>query len=313
MSYEPLHEILAKLEAQQRCELTSLSSSVDHAQMDHKRSAKKQLSTAAVFFIEQSWEALAPTIETFSLEGEAKKSPEELQAYLNSLRSQQPSYAWAWVRARMNARLMQCLKVCVPDLLRQHPEMAALYHKSLRQVDTYWFRETPLHHLKAGYHTALGVACKWYGSAFELRNESPGACPHESLRFSAELRQFASFSMSMLTRTEGYLWDSAGAAPMNMVLEEGVLKLRGQLIEEIALESAPDYGVPPGLPCVTGTPTGGNSGFPRPPRLGGTGLLTLSPGSRRVVPRTSRDDRVNRRVNTSYGRWYRLVNGNAQG
>lgn len=262
MSYEPLHEILAKLEAQQRRELATLSNSVDHAQLDRKRSAKKRLFTVAVFFIERSWEAAAPVLETFSLEAEARKSPKELRAYLDSLRRQQPAYAWGWIRARMNARLMQCLEASVPDLLRQHPEMAARYRESLRQVDAYWFRETPLHHLKAGYHTALAVACKWYGSACELRSEGPASCPHEALHFSAELRQFASFSMTMLTRTDGSLWDSAGASPMDAVLEEGTLNLRAQPIEEIALKDAPDYGVRLGCPALRARRREGSAVFP---------------------------------------------------
>jgi hypothetical protein len=266
MSYEPLHEILEKLEAQQRRELATLSHSVDHAQLDRKRSTKKQLFTVAVFFIERSWEAAAPALETFSLEAEARKSPKELRAYLDSLRRQQPAYAWGWIRARMNALLMQRLEACVPDLLRQHPEMAALYRESLRQVDAYWFRETPLHHLKAGYHTALAVACKWYGSAFELRAEMPPSCPHDALHFSAELRQFAAFSLTMLTRTDGSLWDSAGASPMDAVLENGTLQVLFQPVEEIALESAPDYGVRLGCPALRARRQEGAAAFP--------GLLT---------------------------------------
>ena len=103
MSYKPINEILAELEAQQRRELATLSNAVDPARIDRKRRAKKQLSAVAVFFIERSWEVFAPTLETFSLEAEAKKSPEELRAYLNSLCGQQSAYAWGWVRARMNA------------------------------------------------------------------------------------------------------------------------------------------------------------------------------------------------------------------
>jgi len=262
MSYESLHEILAKLEAQQRRELDTLSKSVDRAQTDRKRRTRRQLSTVAVFFIEQSWESFAPTLETFSLEAEAKKSPEELRAYLNSLRRQEPAYAWGWLRARMNARLMQHLEACVPDLLQQHPEMAALYRKSLRRVDTYWFRETPLHHLKAGYHTALAVTCKWYGTAFELRTANPASCPHADLHFAAELRQFASLSMTMLTRTDGYLWDSAGAHPMDAILEDGTLKIRAKPVEEIALENAPDYGVRLGCPALRARRQEGSAAFP---------------------------------------------------
>ena len=262
MSYEPLHEILAQLEAQQRREFATLSDSVDPAQIDRKRRARKQLTAVAVFFIERSWEVIAPTLEEFSPEAEAKNSQEELKAYLNTLRLQQPDYAWAWLRARMNTRLMQRLEACVPDLLRRHPEMAALYQKRLRQVDTYWFRESPLHHLKAGYHTALAVTCKWYGAAFELRNANPAFCPHAAIDFSVELRQLASFSMTMLTRTDGYLWDSAGAKPMDVVLEEGILKLRAQTIEEIDLEGAPDYGVRLGCPALRARRQGGPAAFP---------------------------------------------------
>ena len=126
-------------------------------------------------------------------------------------------------------------------------------------MDYYKFRETPLHHLKAGYHTALGVACKWCGSAFELRHAMPPACPHAAPPLHEELRLFASFSMTMLARTDGYLWDAAGAKPLDAVLEDGELKIAPKTIAELSLDSAPDHGLRLGCPalrarCQTGLP-----------------------------------------------------------
>ena len=250
MPYKALNNILAELEEQQRRELAALSLSIDRAALNRMRSARKQLSKAAVFFIERSWDVVSSQLETFSLEAESGKSPEELHAYLNSLRQDQPVYAWGWIRARMNARLVQILDACVPDLLGEHPEMAILYRGSLQQVDSYWFRETPLLHLKVGYQTALGVACKWYGSALEPGKETSASCTHVTPHFAAELRHFASFSLTMLRRTDRYLWDSAGAAPLDAVLEDGTLKIAHKAIEEISLESAPDCGIRLGCPAL---------------------------------------------------------------
>ena len=250
MSYEPLSAVLAALDAQQRKEAERLSGQGNIAEQNRLRSARKQLYTVAAFFIEQSWEFLAPRIEAFSLEAESGKTTEELQGYLASLRQRSPAYAWGWVRARMNARLMDWLETCVPELLLQYPEQAALYTKSLRRVAPYWFRETPLHHLKAGYHTALGVACKWYGSAFELREETLHSCPRRTHYFHEPLRRFASFSLTMLVRTDDYLWDSTDAKPLDAILQDGELLIGHKTIEELALESAPDYGVRLGCPAL---------------------------------------------------------------
>jgi hypothetical protein len=261
MPYKALNDILVELEQQQRREFTALSLSVEYAALDRIRSARKQLSTATVFFIERSWDLIAPQLETFSLEAESGKSPEELHAYLNILRQDQPVYAWGWIRARMNARLVQILDACVPNLLGDHPEMAILYRDSLQQVDTYWFRETPLLHLKVGYQTALGVACKWYGSALELGKETSASCTHVTPHFAAELHQFASFSLTMLRRTDRYLWDSAGADPLDAVLEDGTLKIAHKAIEEIYLENAPDYGIRIGCPALRARRQSGTPAF----------------------------------------------------
>jgi hypothetical protein len=259
MPYKPLSEILADLDAQQRRELAALVTSVDTAEVERMRNLRKQLSTVATFFIERSWEVIAPRLEGFSLEAASGKSPKALREYLTWLRHREPAAAWGWTRARMDARLMELLEACVPDLLRQHPEMAALYLKTLRRAGKYWFRETPLHHLKAGYHTALGVACKWYGSALEARQDVPASCPHSLPDFSGELRQFASFSLTMLARTDRYLWDSAGAAPMEAVWEAGNLSVVSATIAEIDLVTAPDYGLRLGCPALRAR---GQSGTP---------------------------------------------------
>ena len=261
MPYQPLREILSALDAQQRQELTALSDRVEEAELQRARNARRTLSAIAIFFIERSWESIAPELEAFSLEAESRKSAEELRAYLRGLRNRQPAFAWGWIRARMEARLMLLLEQRVPDLLAQNPEKATLYTHWLRSVDRYWFRETPLHHLKAGYHTALGVACKWYGSAFELRTEAPPSCPRAAPDFQDELRMFASFSMTMLTRTDGYLWDSAGAEPLDAVLDGDTLRVASRLVAELSLETAPDYGLRLGCPALRARRENGTPAF----------------------------------------------------
>jgi hypothetical protein len=250
MPYEPLREILSCLDAQQRRELAALPGLVDAARLNRSRKVKRQLSTVATFFIERSWETIAPSLQAFTLEAETGRSPAEIHKHLNSLRDQQPAFAWGWIRARMNARLMWLLEACVPDLLRQHPEMAVLYTAGLRRVGPYWFRESPLHHLKAGYHTALSVACKWYGSTFELLQQAPQSYPDVTRRFRDDLALFASFSLTMLVRTDRYLWDSAGAEPLAAVLDGDTLKVVHRAVEELSLATAPDFGLRLGCPAL---------------------------------------------------------------
>lgn len=263
MSHKPLGEILADLDAQQRRELAALSKSIDEAERNRVRTAKQSLSTLATFFIERTWEEIAPRIDTFSLETESGRSTAELRDYLETLHRRHSSFAWSWVRARMNARLMLWLEEYVPDLLAQHPERATLYADSLRKLDFYWFRETPLHHLKAGYHTALAVACKWYGSAHELLHDAPHPpCQHTTPRFRDELRQFASSSLTMLVRTDRYLWDSAGGEPMEAILEDGTIKVAHKLPPELSLNTAPDYGLRLGCPALRARRQEGTPAFP---------------------------------------------------
>jgi hypothetical protein len=254
-----LSEVLSALDAQQRREFAALAGQVDEAELNRVREARKQLSRVAVFFIERSWEGIAPDLEAFTLEAETGMSPEAIREHLETLRRRQAAHAWGWIRARMNARLMRLLEAHVPGLLEQHPEMAALYTESLCRVDgRYWFRKTALHHLKAGYHTSLGVACKWYGSAFELMPETPHSAPS----FREELRLFASFSLTMLTRTDRYLWDSAGADPLEATWNDGTLTIAEKAIEELQLECAQDYGARLGCPALRARRESGTPAFP---------------------------------------------------
>ena len=213
-----------------------------------QRERKRELYVAARFFIELTWEYFAPRLEEFSLESETGKSTPVLREYLRDLQARQPAFAWGWMRSKMNAALMRNIEESLPTLLVQHPEMATHYQECLSRVDRYWFRQTPLHHLKAGYHTALSVACKWYGSAFELKCASDDTNTH--LCLSKELRMFATFSMTMLARTDGWLWDSAGAEPMDVIVEDGKLKVAARQLEELNLVQAPDFGVRLGCPAL---------------------------------------------------------------
>lgn len=258
--YLSVSELLAILEIQQRRELAALSERVGAVELQQVRDAKKCLYAVAVFFIERSWDILAPQLQTFSLEAENGQSPDALRAYLENLRQQQPAFAWGWLRARMNARLMHLLDACILDLIKQCPEQAALYTECLGSLDDYWFRKTPEHHLKAGYHTALAVACKWYGTAYE-QLAATHSCPDAAPCFREELRQFATFSMTMLARTDFYLWNSAGAEPMDAVLEDGTLKIAPKTIETLSLDNAPDYGLRLGCPALRARQQEGLSAF----------------------------------------------------
>ena len=254
-------KILAKLEAQQRRELATLSNLVDDADLDRKRAAKKQLSTVAVFFIERSWEAFAPTLETFSLEAEAKKSPEELRAYLNSLRRQQPAYAWAWLRARMNARLMQCLEACVPDLLRQHPEMADLYRESLRQVDAYWFRDSAASSQdRLSYRS--GGRLQMVRLGFRVAAREPRLLP---ARRSPPLCGVAAARVVLPDHNDPNRRLSLGLGrrvPHGCHSGGGKVQVSRPAHRGIALESAPDYGVRLGCPALRARRQDGPAAFP---------------------------------------------------
>ncbi len=80
-------------------------------------------------------------------------------------------------------------------------------------------------------------------------------------RFREEMRLFASFSLTMLVRTDRYLWDSAGATPLDAVIDEGVLKIAPQSLEELCIESAPDYGLRLGCPALRARRIGGVPAF----------------------------------------------------
>ncbi len=261
MSYSPLNEILAELDLLQRREITVLSERVDQKRLTKKRDAKRQLSSLALFFIERSWEVIGPQVVMFKLEHEARKSEADLRAYIVELYQRHSAYAWGWTRARMSAWLMRRLEECVPELLTSYPEKALEYASALRDADHYGFRVSAMHHLKAGYHTALCVACKWHGTACELIRTAPPGTSHAMPQFRDELRLFATFSMSMLARSDGYLWNSAGAEPMDAEFENGILKPATREIEEVPLENVPDFGVRLGCPALRAKSAEGPAAF----------------------------------------------------
>ena len=238
--YKPLPDILASLHTQQMEELALIS-------LSQEKKHKQDLYRSSIFFIEQSWQRIEPVFQGESFGLELGMSRPELTTYLQELQSRNPAFAWGWLRSRMNKKLLGIVTEVTPDLLEQFPKEAKLYTKSLRQCGQYWFRETPLHHLKAGYHTALGVACKWYGSYYE-RCTTQGVAP--DLIFRAELRSFASFSMTMLHRTDGYLWDSAAASDLDAIIERGQPLLREQSIERIDPNTMPDKATRLGCPAL---------------------------------------------------------------
>ena len=256
MTYLPLQQILDSLDQQQREQWVELTANTSEVERRKRREARQELARMATVLIERSWLEISPRMEAFTLEREAGMSTELLQDYITSLAHREAAYAWSWVRSRMNGPLMQWIEEIVPRLLAQDPDLETHYLICLRSVYQYGFRSSPLHHIKAGYHTALGVACKWYGSTLE--NLPAGSPPPQ---FSEELRQFASFSMSMLARTDGYLWDSAGAAPMDIVMAEGGMLLTVKDFPHLDLTKAPDYGVRLGCPALRARSEQGPAAF----------------------------------------------------
>ena len=119
-TYRSLNNILADLDAQQRRELAALRARIEPRELNRRRNAKNRLWTAAEFFIERSWEAIANHIRGFSLELHTGNSEAEIRAHLADLRIQGAAYAWGWLRARMDEWLMIQLEFCVPELLSAH-------------------------------------------------------------------------------------------------------------------------------------------------------------------------------------------------
>ena len=264
MDFVTLHTILEQLDAQQRAELAGLdamaaSDPAEARRLERSRAARLRMRASAVFFIERSWERIAPQLGQFNLAIATGKSEQELAAYVESLLRREPAYAWGWMRARMNHRLMQLLEECWPHLEARHTAEMAEYAAALKALDYYWFRQSPRHHLKAGYHTALAVACKWYGTAMELAaTEMRGQQPPD-LSFKKELHLFASASMTMLSRSDGWLWDSAGAEPLEARLEGTTLCPKHRPLPRLELSAQPDCGVRMGCPALRARAAGAQS------------------------------------------------------
>ena len=253
MNYLALQEIITELDAHQRTEQAVLDE-LAKARPDvarkaaQARDARRRMLSSAVFFIEQSWAAISPAIAAFSLAENAGKSPEELNTYLRGLLIREPAYAWGWTRARMNAHLMRHLNAAWPGLVANFPSEMKEYANSLKALDHYGFRVSPQHHLRAGYHTALAVACKWYGTAAEHAANHPGS--QRAAGFTKELRLFASCSMTMLARTDRWLWDSAGAEPMDAQMEGNTMRVAHKPVSVLNLETQQDCGVRMGCPAL---------------------------------------------------------------
>jgi hypothetical protein len=148
----------------------------------------------------------------------------------------------------MNAHLMKHLNAAWPGLVANFPSEMREYANSLKALDHYGFRVSPQHHLKAGYHTALAVACKWYGTAAEHVATHPDW--QAPAGFKKELRLFAASSMTMLARTDGWLWDSAGAEPMDAQMHGATLLAAHKHMPVLSLETQQDCGVRMGCPAL---------------------------------------------------------------
>ena len=239
--HKPLELILSELNDFQQKELATVAE-----ELKSEKNKKQELSRASIFFIEKSWEYIYPHLQKEQFGLLLDKNHDEVIVYLEELRSRNPAFAWGWLRARMNERLMQLITECVPDLIMSYPKEAVRYQKALRKTGYYWFRETPLHHIKAGYHTALGVACKWYGSYFET-------CPDKKkmrISFERELKTFASFSMSMLQRTDTLLWDSAAARAMECIHQKDTVQFKIAEVANRDLHTEIDKGARVGCPAL---------------------------------------------------------------
>jgi hypothetical protein len=240
MIHKPLSEILSALHQQQVQELSLIK-------FEAEKKNKQELYKITIFFIEKSWLLIEKDLLTPTFGLTFEQSPEELRIYLKELKTRNPAFAWGWLRARMNERLLSLVAEALPSMLNQYPVEAKKYNKALRKCGQYWFRETPLHHLKAGYHTALGVACKWYGSYIEKCLEQ-GIEPTQT--YQDELKTFASFSMSMLHRTDKYLWDSAASVDLEAIVEDSFLLVHEKKIDTIEPISLPDKAARLGCPAL---------------------------------------------------------------
>lgn len=171
---------------------------------------KKPLHVISKFFISHTWNEIEPKLMVPPNYG--LTLPSDLSTYLVTLHERNPAFPWAWFRSRCTELLVEHLEKVLPKILEAHPKEAALYIKTLRKAGFYWFRQTPLHHLKLGYHTAISALWKMWGGGYELclKHNIPWDDKFQE-KFFSYAKQTASFHLEMLTAVDGTLWDGAGA------------------------------------------------------------------------------------------------------
>lgn len=194
---------------------------------------KKPLHIISKFFISHTWNEIEPLL--MSSKNYGLTLPDDLNSYLVELNKRNPAFPWAWFRSRCTEVLIEHLERVLPKILENNPKEANTYLKSLKKAGFYWFRQTPLHHLKLGYHTAISALWKMWGGGVELclkHNVEWNEKMHE--QFFNYAKQTASFHLEMLTAVDGVLWDGAGATSIPASsFENGVPEISKEQIEMI--------------------------------------------------------------------------------
>lgn len=181
---------------------------------------KRELYKVAEGFIESTW----TTISRELLKEDLGLGHLEIGDYLRELKTRGSAFPWAWMRARCEEALLNRLKI---------KEDTTLYTKLLRKNGHYWFRETPYHHLKLGYHTAISAFWKMLGGGHALYMEKTGDFTEQNRRSLLKLTKImATFNLEMLIALDGVLWDGAAANPLTLeISKDGEPKLTDDVIE----------------------------------------------------------------------------------
>jgi hypothetical protein len=184
-----------------------------------KRLTKKTLHNLSAFFILESWEILKSNNIESKIEQSFQKFPPEFKSlieYLDYLKSRNPCFGWAWIRARIDEVIKIELENTIVELAKKYPDKYNLYTKSLLKNGRYWFRQSVGHHLKLGYHTAISVLCKYLaGVKFEVGNYDLNDEFLNNIRLG--IKTFASFDLDLLHASDQILWDSASAKELGLI------------------------------------------------------------------------------------------------
>lgn len=181
---------------------------------------KKELYKVTEGFIERSWQDISKELLTEDL-GLGNLI---IGDYLKELKTRGSAFPWAWIRARSEEAVINRLRI--DDDITE-------YTKHLRKNGKYWFRETPHHHLKLGYHTAISAFWKMLGGGHALYLEKTGQFSPSNRESLLKLsRVMATFNLEMLLALDGVLWDGAAANPLDLeISHDGEPHLTDETIE----------------------------------------------------------------------------------